>query len=110
MQQFDVLGIGRTKLQTAHVSSRLPTHARIGLLGISRNRKRAEESLVLNCLDSPQPRNTVRVNRLTLQGPAAVIGNLPRMSRSEWGDLKGYVDRRQRGYSHSRVSQDRRVR
>src|SRR6267143_1741072 len=41
-----------------------------------RNRKRAEENLVLkyldssqHYLDSPEPRNTVRFNRLMLQGP-----------------------------------------
>jgi uncharacterized protein (DUF849 family) len=45
---FDVLGIGRTKLQTAHVPSLLPTHVRIGLVGIPRNRNRAEENLVLD--------------------------------------------------------------
>src|SRR4029077_20016954 len=45
-QQFDVLGSGRMKLHRAHVSSLLPTHARIGPFSISRNRKRAEESLV----------------------------------------------------------------
>jgi len=55
-----------TKLQRAHVSSLLPTHPRIGP---SRNRKRAEENLVLNYLDSAEPRNTVRFNRLMLQGP-----------------------------------------
>ena len=36
---------------------------------ISRNRKRTEENLVLIYLDSPEPRNTVRFNRLMLQGP-----------------------------------------